>query len=168
MSAATLVPTAVVCDWLGITAQAVSDLAKRGVLPKVKRDQWDLKAVVAAYATHMREVAAGRKAEAVEALDLVQERAQLARSQREHQEMRNAELAGRLLPREQVDRAVTDAFARVRTHLLRLPGKAASRARDFTGPAAVRTILDGMVRDALDELADTDVTVNPQATADDN
>ena len=161
------VPTAVVTEWLGITAQALGDLAKRGVVPKAGRDKWSLKAVVVAYTEHMREVAAGRRGDAAEALDLVQERAQLARAQREHQDMKNAELAGRLLPAEQVNAAVADAFARVRSHLLRLPMKATSRARDLTGPAEIRTVLDGLVRDALDELADTDVTVKPEAAADD-
>ncbi len=167
MTTSTIVPTAVVCEWLGITAQALSDLAKRGVLPKAGRDKWDLRAVVSAYTQHTREIAAGRKADADQALDLVQERALLARAQREFQDMRNAEKAGQLLPRTVVDQAVTDAFTRVRSALLRVPVKAASRPQAMQNPTGIRTVLDRLVRDALDELADVDVTQAPDDDCDD-
>ncbi len=164
----TIVPTAVVCEWLGITAQAVSDLAKRGIIPKAGRDKWALQAVVTAYTAHMREVAAGRKADTDQALDLVQERAQLARAQREYQDMRNAEKAGQLLPRAVVDQAVVDAFTRVRTKLLRIPAKAAARPGEMQSATLIRSTLEAMVLDALGELADVKVDQVPANDAEDD
>lgn len=159
MAESKFVPTAVVADWLGISAQAISDLASRGVIAKNAHNSWDLKATVTAYTAHMREVAAGRKADAAQALDLVQERAALARAQREHQEMRNAERAGALLPRAVVDQAIADTFTRVRAALLRIPTKATTRPQDMATPNGIRHTLDHLVRDALNELADLDVTL---------
>lgn len=79
-------------DMVGISQPAVSDLLVRGVLTDgAAAGQW-----LREYCGHMREIAAGRLGNGD--LDLVTERARLARVQRERIEMQNAMTRRTLLP----------------------------------------------------------------------
>jgi terminase small subunit / prophage DNA-packing protein len=49
-----------VAGWLNLSTRRVRELAAAGVIIKQGRDKYDLKASVRAYATHVREQAAGR------------------------------------------------------------------------------------------------------------
>ena len=146
-----VVSTREACDWLGIGPEALNALAHRGVVPKVGKGQWRLRDVVRSYCEHAREMAAGRKSD-VGDLDLVQERAALAKAQREAQDMKNDTMRGELLPKAEVDAAVMGAFARVRAVLLKIPGRIATagagKPRHEILPVAER-----FVGDALEELS---------------
>lgn len=75
---------------VGISQQAVSDLVSRGVLTDgAPAGQWLL-----AYCHRLREQAAGRGAGEAGGLDLAQERAALAREQRQGIAIKNAVLRG--------------------------------------------------------------------------
>ena len=71
---------------VGISQQAVSGLISEGVLPR----DGGLALWLRAYCERLREQAAGRMGSEVGGLDLVQERAALAREQREGQAIKNA------------------------------------------------------------------------------
>lgn len=143
-----------IADYLGISLRVVKDLEARGILPKAAKGERDLKTAVRAYCAHLRERAAGRQS--ADGLDLAAERARLAKEQADHQALKNAETRRELLPKADVDHAVTAAFARCRTALLRLPAKLASRAAGR--PAGeVRALATGLITEALQELATTAV-----------
>ena len=75
---------------VGISQQAVSDLVQAGVLLKGATEaEW-----LHAYCARLREQAAGRQSSEVGGLDLVQERAALAREQRMGLEIKNAVARG--------------------------------------------------------------------------
>lgn len=75
---------------VGISQQAVSDLVRAGALAEDgAAAEWLL-----AYCHRLREQAAGRMGADAHGLDLVQERAALARAQREGIEIKNAALRG--------------------------------------------------------------------------
>ncbi len=75
---------------VGISQQAVSELVRAGVLVDgATAAEWLL-----AYCHRLREQAAGRMGADASGLDLVQERAALARAQREGIEIKNATLRG--------------------------------------------------------------------------
>lgn len=78
----------------GLSQQRVSQLVADGVLPV----DGTFGAWMLAYAERLREQAAGRMSADGGGLDLVQERAALARSQREAQEMKNAVARGEYAP----------------------------------------------------------------------
>lgn len=79
---------------VGVSQQAVSHLVVEGALEKDGRlDEWLL-----AYCGRLREQAAGRVGSEVGGLDLVQERAALAREQRIAQELKNAVARGEFAP----------------------------------------------------------------------
>src|SRR5689334_14920481 len=82
-------------------------------------------------------------------------RARRERANADLSEMQAARLRGELLPADQVSRAVTGAFARVRARMLSLPTKAAPRVVGKGSLAEVQALLAGYVEEALAELAET-------------
>lgn len=94
-------------DLIGIGRPTVSDLVTRGVLTAGdSAHAWLL-----AYCRRLREQAAGRASDGD--LDLVQERAALARSQREAQEIKNAALRGQYAPVSLLEDVLAGASAAV-------------------------------------------------------
>jgi len=79
---------------IGVSEAKVSQLVAEGV---IERGQ-SAHAWLLAYCERLREVAAGRASGELGGLDLVQERAALARSQREAQEIKNAVARGEFAP----------------------------------------------------------------------
>lgn len=90
---------------VGVTQQACSGLTGRGVLvPGQSAGEW-----LRAYCAGLREQAAGRSSEAG-GLDLVQERAALAREQRVRLEMLNATTRGEYAPIDLLGDALAKAI----------------------------------------------------------
>lgn len=90
----TPVTQTVFAGMVGVTQPAVSRLLSDGVLPQGgTAQQW-----LHAYCERLREQAAGRAGSEVGGLDLVQERAGLAREQRIAQAMKNAIARGEYAP----------------------------------------------------------------------
>ena len=79
---------------VGVTQQAISAMMAEGKLPS----GLSIGDTVIAYCERLRNQAAGRVGAEVGALDLVQERAALARSQRIAQDMKNAVARGEFAP----------------------------------------------------------------------
>ncbi|KAA0582699.1 hypothetical protein [Azospirillum sp. Sh1] len=134
---------------LDLTDRTVRDLKKRGVFNADRRGQLDLDACRVAYIRHLRERAAGRTSDEAEAegLDLVAEKARLAKEQADHYAMRNAEKRGELVPVADYTAAVLSVIEMVKAKLLRIPAKVAktdSRLKDRIADA---------LEDALDELS---------------
>lgn len=141
---------------LGVNDRTVGDLVSRGILPDAPgRGQWDIAACTRAYIAHLREQAAGRAGDGE--LDLVEERARLAKEQADRHEMENAVRRGELLERAHVDAAVIGAFARVRARLLAIPSKLAPQVVQSDEPAEAEQMIRAAVCDALRELSSTNV-----------
>jgi phage terminase Nu1 subunit (DNA packaging protein) len=141
---------------LGVSDRTIGELMAKGILPDVPaRGQWDLAACTKAYIAHLREQAAGRAGSGD--LDLVEERARLAKEQADRHEMENRARRGELLERAEVDAAVIGAFARVRARLLAVPGKLAPQVLLLDEPAEAEAAIRAAVCDALRELSSTNV-----------
>jgi phage terminase Nu1 subunit (DNA packaging protein) len=113
---------------VGVSQQAISSLAGRGVL--------DMSApahqLLQAYCSHLREQAAGRAANGD--LDLASERAGLAKAQRERIEMQNAVTRGELAPVALIEEVLSKAGGKIAGILEAIPG--AVRRRVPSLPAA--------------------------------
>lgn len=138
-----------VAEHLDLTDRSVRDLKARGVFNADARSQMDIDACRVAYIRHLRERAAGRTSDEAEAegLDLVAEKARLAKEQADHYAMRNAEKRGELVPVADYTAAVLSVIEMVKAKLLRIPAKVAktdSRLKDRIADA---------LEDALDELS---------------
>ena len=145
-----IVTAKVVGDWLGVSDRTISDLAIRGQAKKIGRGQYDLRETVQLYTAHLREIAAGRSDG--KELDLIQERARLAKEQADGQELKNAQTRGDLVAREDVLRGWQDILRKVRSGMLAVTSRV--RQRISTIDAAQAAIIDREIRDALEALAD--------------
>lgn len=84
----------VVAAAVGVSKQAISALLADGALPPCATNG----ELLLAYCDRLRQQAAGRMGGEIGGLDLVQERAALARSQREAQDLKNAVARGEFAP----------------------------------------------------------------------
>lgn len=101
---------------VGVSQQAIGNLVGRGVLDATMTGQ----AMLHAYCSHLRETAAGRQAGGD--LDLVEERARLAKAQRERIEMQNGVTRGELAPVVLIEEVLSKAGARIAGIFEAIPG----------------------------------------------
>lgn len=104
---------------VGISQQAVSDMVSKGVL----ENGAPLREWLAAYCGRLREQAAGRLGSEVGGLDLAQERAALARAQREGIELKNGVLRGQFASVELLAEVLAAASQAVNERFEHLPGE---------------------------------------------
>jgi phage terminase Nu1 subunit (DNA packaging protein) len=139
-------------DFLGVTSQTISAFANDGKVVRVSRGKYDLRASIQTYVAHLREVAAARGGEAG-VLDLVQERARLAKEQADQTAMKNAAMRREMLSADEVEREWSDICRKIRSGLLALP----SRIRQRAGLDAKTTAeIDREIRDTLTVLGNDD------------
>lgn len=138
---------------LDLSARRVRELAEAGVLRRHGRGRFIADEARADYLRHLRETAAGRAAAAGDGgLDLVAERARLAKAQADRQELELAVRRGQLVDAQDVRQRFAQLVTAAKTKLLGLPSAAKGRIPTLT----VRDVdaLDDLVRQALEELAD--------------
>lgn len=141
------------CEMLGISAPALTDLHKRGLAVKLGHDAYDLAATVQAYTGHLRGVAGGRGGED-HVNTLTSERARLAREQADAQALKNAERRGELLQAAEVSRVWGDTLRGLRARLLALPSRLRADLPHLS--ASDVALIDREMRNTLQELAHAD------------
>lgn len=157
-------------------ARSVRELFDKGVLPgDVDRQAMttaDMDRCREAYILHLRAAAAGRQEKENDdpVDDSRDEKVQLALLRAETRKiviMKRRKLAGELVDRGSVRLAVSTAFMRVRTVLLKIPKKHAASLAKITDPVKAREYLDERINEALSELASTPVeNIGREAEAD--
>jgi phage terminase Nu1 subunit (DNA packaging protein) len=107
----------VFADVVGITPSMASDLGRRGIITigQPLRDQ------VRSYCSHIREQAAGRAG--VGPLSLADERAALAKSQRERIDLQNAVSRREYGPVAKIESSIGDLMVTIGNQLDAIPGK---------------------------------------------
>ncbi len=132
-------------DLVGVSQQAVSDLVGRGVLMAGdSAAEW-----LTAYCDHLREMAAGRGGE--EGVNLVRERALLAREQRIRVAIQNAEKKGQLAPVAALEQALATAGAKASKILATIKGEIRLHYPQL--PASGLAAVDTIVGKALNAVA---------------
>ncbi len=147
-----------VANHLGISPTRVSQLKSAGILPEARRRANNLTACRRAYLEHLREIAAGRGSKDGSGLDLVAERARLARAQAEKCERENAVAEGEFLERRSVHIMVTNTLAICRARLLAIPHKLAPFMAPAMSVQAAGGILKKSIYECLDDLASTKIS----------
>lgn len=145
---------------LGVTSRTVTELGRRGVIPRgSRRGRWHVSQCVPAYCAHLREQAAGRAGVDDDGgpLDLATERAKLARAQRLKLDMDTARARGELVDAEGVRVRLSAMVTLARNQLLAVPGKAKAIMPALT----VRDIetIEILIVETLESLANA--TINP-------
>ncbi|MBI5270136.1 MAG: hypothetical protein HY856_10725 [Burkholderiales bacterium] len=134
-------------DLIGVSQQAVSDLVTRGVLNHgAPAGEW-----LAAYCDRLREQAAGRIGADAGGLDLVQERAALAREQRIAQAMKNAVARGEYAPIGLLADVLAAASAGVVDRFEQLDGALKKACPDL--PESARNVVRTVIASARNEWA---------------
>lgn len=154
---------------VGVSQQAIGNLVGRGVLDMSMPAQ----AVLHAYCSHLRETAAGRSAGGD--LDLVAERAGLAKAQRERIEMQNAVTRGELAPVVLIEEVLSKAGARIGGIFDAIPGAVRRRVPSLSSEeigniekeiAKVRNVVASMSLADLRDDEEDDGAPAPDSLAD--
>lgn len=156
---------------VGISQPAVSDLVSRGIFT----DGAPLREWMQAYCTRLREQAAGRMGGEVGGLDLAQERAALARAQREGIEIKNSVLRTEYAAVELLAEVLATASQAVAERFEYLPGEVRKNCPDLPQEAIDQVM--GIIAKARNDwvrataallsaqLVDTDDDADDQAPA---
>jgi phage terminase Nu1 subunit (DNA packaging protein) len=147
-------PITVIAKLLDLSERRVQQLSREGVIPKATRGQYDLVGSVRGYVRYLRDQAAKAQAGAP---DYASERARFIRARADLAEMEAAEKRGAVIPAADVEAAWIAVLARLRTRILALPDRLAPLVHAEASPAGVRDVIRGALREALEELAETDV-----------
>jgi phage terminase Nu1 subunit (DNA packaging protein) len=137
-----------IARWFGVSDAAVRQLARRGIVVKAARGEYDLEESVRSYSTHLRQLAHGHKMTDT----APKERARLAAAQADAIELKNARARGALVDSEAVAKEWEGICRTIRAGMLRVPKRAAARLPHLSAQD-VRAI-DGEVRTVLTELVD--------------
>lgn len=130
---------------VGVSEAAVSGLVAEGTLVRGETvQQW-----LHSYCRRLREVAAGRMSGELGGLDLVQERAALARTQREGLEIKNAVARKEYAPIDLLAAVLAAASQAISERFDELPGKLAKEVPDL--PDEARTVVMTVIANARNE-----------------
>jgi phage terminase Nu1 subunit (DNA packaging protein) len=144
---------------LGISAQRLRELTRSGRVPKCGHGRYDPFELVPAYVASLREAAAGRSSmDSAGGLDLVQERAALAKAQRERLEREAALAARELVPAAEV-RATWFKLARAaRDNLQSIPDRLAPVLASENDSAEVHRLMREEIERTLYRVAGPEPT----------
>lgn len=141
------------CELLGLSSGALTDLKKRGIAVHLGHDAYDLSSTVRAYVLHLRGTASGRGGED-QITNLTAERARLAREQADSQALKNSIARGEHLPASEVLRTWSETLRAARSRLLAVPSRLRSALPHLTTADVER--IDREFRNALEELGHAD------------
>jgi phage terminase Nu1 subunit (DNA packaging protein) len=144
-------------DLVGLSEARVSQLAADGVL--VRGDTF--RAWLLAYCERLRDQAAGRLGSTPDGLDLVQERAMLARHQGGIAQMKLAELRGELIRVDAVRATWAGRIVSTRDALLQIPPRLAPLLAAESSLTTVSQLLEDELRQALEQLSTPTTEGNP-------
>jgi phage terminase Nu1 subunit (DNA packaging protein) len=147
-------PIAVIAKLLDLSERRVQQLSREGVIPKATRGQYDLVGSVRGYVRYLRDQAAKAQAGAP---DYASERARFIRARADLAEMEAEERRGSVIVAGDVEAAWIAVLALLRTRLLALPDRLAPVIHAEASPAGARDVIRSALREALEELAESDV-----------
>lgn len=143
---------------LDLTERQVNNLVKEGVLEPAKRNpnRYDLLATVRAYIRYLRKRAeGGHTSEEVIGLqaEKLREDVRLKAARAEQEELKAAELRGRMHRSEDVAAMTDDLVWAVRGRILAIPGRVARDAAEAATPAEAAEAVKKECIKALDDLS---------------
>ena len=124
--------SSVLGDLLDISGKTVREFAARGVMVRVGKGKYDIRASVRNYSAHMRRIATGRAGGESLAATAAAERARLAKAQADRIEMQNQRDRDELLDAGAVQEEWSGTLRGVRAGCLAVPSRAAARLPHLT------------------------------------
>ena len=163
MAAATQ-PLAVIAKLLDLSERRIQQLSREGVIPKATRGQYDLIGSVRGYVRYLRDQAVSAQAGAP---DYAVERARFIRARADLAEMEAQQRRGSLIAADDAEAAWIAILALLRTRLLSLPDRLAPLVYETDNLAGTRDLLRAILREALEDLATSDVQPDSETNPDD-
>ena len=161
MSNAQTFPLDTICKLLDLTPQRIAQLVNEGVIPKKERGRYELVPVVRGYIHFLRNRAIKGDAQST-GDDYSAHRARLTKAKADMAEMEREQMADRLIPAADVEKAWGDVVANMRAKMLSIPTVAAADAKSAQTLAEAKQVLKEKIHDALAELSEVRVEViNP-------
>lgn len=157
MAAPSTFPLDTMCKLLDLTPQRINQLVNMGVIPRKERGRYELVPVVRSYVRYLRERAI--KGDVQGGDDYARHRARLTKAKADMAEMEREQMAARLLPYNDVEKAWCDVVANMRSKMLAIPTNAAADTQAASTLIEAKQILKERVNDALQELAEMRVEV---------
>src|ERR1700720_982519 len=130
---------------LDMDERVVRRLAAEGIIVRAGRNQYLLAPSVRNYVRHLREVAAGRQGNE---LNAVGENARLKIAQRRNYDLKNSILEGSAIPYEAIAPAWARVVRAIRSAMLAVPGEARFRVQHLTPREAA--VIGEIIRDQLE------------------
>lgn len=157
-------PVGTIAKLLMLSERRIQDLAATGVIPKAERGRYELVPVVQGYIKFLQERTLGSGKAPV---DYHTEKARLTKLQADIAELQVQRERGESCPVDQVERAVSKAFAEVRAGMRNIPGRVVSMLIGEMDEREFKRVLLQEIDDALATLAMADVLA-PEPDADDD
>jgi len=143
-------PVTTIAKLLLVSERRVQQLSKEGVIPKTDHGRYELAPAVQGYIRYLQERSLGRPSAPV---DYHMEKARLVKTQADKAEIELKELNGELVRTQDVSDQWYSTITDCKSRLLSIPSKAAPIVAAETNPGECQTIIDDLVREALEELA---------------
>ena len=141
----------ILAECLGLSKRRVLDLAQEGVIPKSVEREYDLVPSVRGYIESLR----SRTDPA--SISLTQEKALLAKRQRERIELELAQTRGGLISVKLVKEEWEKLISASRARLLVIPTKLAPLIFTLKSIPEIKEVIENVIHEALRELARTEV-----------
>jgi len=137
---------------LDLTERRVRQLRDEGVLAEARKGYFELQPTIHAYIQYLRRQAA----DSSQTSDFNTERARLAKTKRERQELELALMRRDAHDSETVERIVSDMITRCKNRLMSIPSKCSPALKDMADLNEISEFLTANIREALEELAEFD------------
>src|ERR1700674_251858 len=112
---------------LGVIEQTVTALARRGIMLRVGRSQYNWVFSVQRYCAHLRGLATGQGGNEAVAAEAAQARRRLAAEQADHVALKNARSRGELVLAKEVEAEWSSVLRTVRAGSVAVPSRCAAR-----------------------------------------
>jgi phage terminase Nu1 subunit (DNA packaging protein) len=151
---------------VGISQQAVADLLRRQVIPCGNgRGGLDLDACRISYIEHLREVAAGRAAATDGELDLVAERARVAKEQADGLAMKNELMRGETVYVRDIVEPFGQELSGIRSRFLAIPSEHAPSIHRCKTVSEVQGRLTDIIHEVLTQMSEAETFVQGASRA---
>ncbi|NLH00787.1 hypothetical protein [Clostridium thermosuccinogenes] len=151
----TIVNSIVLGNCWGITDRRVRQLREEGIISEVSRGKYDLIECTRRYCAYLRELANASNNDGKEVkLNYDTEHALLEKAKREKAELQLRVMKGELHLGTDVEEVMTDMITKAKMKLLALPAKAADLVIGRKDINTIENILQKLIEEALNELAD--------------
>ena len=149
-------PAGTIAKLLMLTERRVQQLAKDGIIPKAERGRYELAPAVQGYIRFLqdRNVTAGSTPDPI---DYAAEKARKLKAEREKIELEVAKIQGEVVPLKQLERALANTFAEVKTNMRTVPSRVATALIGEDSETRIKAVVLAEIDQALEALGDFDL-----------